>query len=268
MKKIVLSLLSFSLILSLCACQTVDDKSKEPEKPTETEIEIPYSEDKVIIKGDFLDEYSDPMYDGLDINKFLGTAIMNVRPEEMRVSNIPIISKNSPRAEVVFNLVHLSPEDLENYAIAASEDVTRAYTVAIVKAKPFCEEKIMSGLQLRIDEVYKQVQDYPDQIYISENMQTAQVGDFLVVVICDNADKVIKEFIKVLENTDLTTINSIPFYTEEERIEIENEILNRTKSEFEEQEKDEVGEVEITPVEIPEEIEEIVNSDEKSIDEN
>lgn len=250
MKKILLLLiLSIVLVFSLCACNSdteeeklIETPNEEVENPEYVEIEV---SENIVLKGTFLLEYSDVKYEGLDIGKFLGTAIVNVRPEEYRKNDIPIISGDSPNADLVLNSMFLKEEYLENFAISASLNSTRAYTVAIMEAAPYCEEYLVKGVEQRIRSLYEQVKDYPDQLYLVDNAVVTQMGNFLVLVICDNAQDVCKAIDEVMTNTDLTTLKSVPYMTEEERIAIENEALEKEISGL----STDIGEVIVTPVE-------------------
>lgn len=248
MKKILLLILSIVFVFSLCACNS-DTEDKPIETPNEDienseYVEVEVSEN-IVLKGTFLSEYSDAKYEGLDIGKFLGTAIVNVRPEEYRKNDIPIISGDSPNADLVLNSMFLKEEYLENFAISASLNSTRAYTVAIMEAAPYCEEYLVKGVEQRIRSLYEQVKDYPDQLYLVDNAVVTQMGNFLVLVICDNAQDVCKAIDEVMTNTDLTTLKSVPYMTEEERIAIENEALEKEISDL----STDIGEVIVTPIE-------------------
>ena len=81
--------------------------------------------------------------------------------------------------------------------------------------------------------------------YLIENYEMHQVGEFLVLVICDNSDKVFSELKKVMDNYDLTTLTEVPMLTDLERENIENDALEKV---LEEMDKG-IKEVVITPVE-------------------
>lgn len=227
-------------MLNLCACGSNSDTNNPDDIISETEIEDEDSSDasvegvdignNIILKGDFLNEYSDTKYNGLDINKFLGTLIVKMRPTEYQIADIPVISEDSPNADMIFTLLHLNPDYLVNYALSASSSVTRAYTVAIMQSAPFCEEMIIAAIEARLFDLYHQVKDYPDQLYLVENVVLTQVGDFILFIVCDNAKMVKEEIIKVLTNTDLNTVEIVPFFTDEERQQIEQEMLDKNSS--------------------------------------
>ena len=84
-------------------------------------------------------------------------------------------------------------------------------------------------------------------MYLLNNAEIHQVGDFLVVVICDNADEVYKEFYEIMETVDLSNLNEVPMMTEKERKKIEDESLKKDIEALYE----EIEEVVVTPVEEP-----------------
>jgi len=253
MKRLSAIALCFLMLFSLCAC---GDKDVEEPPVEEVVPEVVVTED-LVLRGEFLSEYTE--IDAPDINKFLGTAIVNVRPEEYRKNDIPIISENSPDANLYFTLMYLKPEYLDSYAFVTSESNTRAYTIAIMKAKPNCEEYLVNAINMRIADLYEDVKDYPDQLYLLENHIINQVGDYLVFVVCDNADDVFNTIANVMANTDLTTIEPVPYMTDEERSEIEKAVLTKELNSLE----DSIGDVIVTPVEAPEYIE---NPEDSGID--
>lgn len=245
MKRVLLLVLCLSLICSLCACgskTSVDTPNDTSAENDSNYVEIEVSEG-ITLKGTFLSEYSDSKYDGLDIGKFLGTAIVNVRPEEYRGNDIPIISMDSPNADLILNTMFLKEEYLGNFAISTSLNSTRAYTVAVMESVSGYEEYLVSAIEQRIKSLYSQVKDYPDQVYLVDNAVVSQVGSFLIFVICDNSEDVMNEIKAVMDSGDLDTLKSIPYMTEEERIAIENEALQKEVSEL----NMEVGEVVVTP---------------------
>lgn len=245
MKRFLIICLSLLLIFSLCACEQ-EEPIEVVESPSVTdEPEVEPSTDEYSFKGDFLKEYSDEKYNGLDVNKFLGTAIVKLRPLEYQIADIPVISNESSDAERVFTLLHLDPDYLVNYAISASSNSTRAYTFAIMQAAPYCEELIVSAIETRVVDLYQQVKDYPDQLYLVENSIVTQLGDFVIFIICDNADMVLAELTEVFKSMDLDSIESVPYMTDEERKVIEDAAFENDTSDL----FSDVGDVIVTPVE-------------------
>lgn len=243
MKRFLISCLSVLLVFSLCACgkteptEVVETPPVVEEPSTDTSSEYNF-------KGEYLKEYADEKFSSLEINKFIGTAIVKIRPEEHQIADIPIISKDSPNAEQVFTLLHLDPDYLLNYAISASANSTRAYTFAVMQSAPYCEEYIINSVEARLADLYQQVKDYPDQLYLVDNAIITQLGDFVVFIVCDNADRVYQELAKVFDSMDLNTIESVPYMTDAEREVLENAAFKEDTSDL----FSDVGEVEVTPV--------------------
>lgn len=255
-KSLISLLLIVLLVLTLSSCGKPDnDNSEVTPEPSET-ANTPTIE----LKGEYLEEYEG--VEAPEVSKFLGTMIMNVRPEEYRISDIPIISMQDKDSDMVMTLMHLNPEYLEEFAVSASQSNTRAYSVAIVKAKKGFEENIVVGLSTRIDDLRRGVKNYPDQIYLVDNLVMEQVGDYLVFIVCDNADDVYEEFYKVMSSTDLNDLFMVPMMTDAERLEIENKFLEREKENI----NSEIGEVIVTPVEEENEldvdVEELISDEE------
>ena len=249
MKKIFVLGLAILMSFSLVACGDKEDVPTEDNTSVEQPVPEVTVEDEIVLRGEFLPEYFE--LNTNDINKFLGTAIMNVRPEEYRINDIPVISSDSPNAGLIMSLMHLKEEYFENYAISTSQSNTRAYTVALLKAEYGYEEQIINSIGERISDLYVSVKNYPDQLYLLENAIIEQVGDYLFVIICDNSDKVFEELKKVMINTDLTTLEVVPYMTDEERAKIEEDAYNLENIEVE----GEIDEVIVTPIEAPELIE-------------
>ena len=83
MKKFLLILLSFLLVFSLCSCtkNIVEEDVVTDEKTISS---------TVTLKGNVLDVYKD--IEDYELEKFLATAVVNVRPKEFRKNDIPIIT--------------------------------------------------------------------------------------------------------------------------------------------------------------------------------
>ena len=250
MKKFSLIILSCFLIFTLCSCKNSNIEEEPISSPTIEVPEVVVKED-LVLRGEFLSEYSE--INASDINKFLGTAIVNVRPEEYRKNDIPIISEDCPKADLMFALMNLKPEYLDTYAFITSESDTRAYTIAIMKANVNCEEYIVNAINMRIETLYNNVKDYPDQLYLLENCVISQVGNYLVFIVCDNSNEVFSEIESVMSNTDLTTIEPIPYMTDEERLNIEDKVLKEEYNSLE----NSVEDVIVTPVEDIENLDDI-----------
>lgn len=255
MKKILCLVISLILCLTIFSACT-NNKNTESSETNIDETSNLSSEDKgYILKGEYLEEYKN--LEVSEESKFFGTAIVNIRPKEYRSFDIPIINMENPNSNLIMTLMHLDVSWLEEYAISASQSSTRAYTVAVLKAKQGMEGNVVNAVSERLNDLTRGMRNYPDQMYLVENAVIEQVGNYLLFIVCDNADKVYKEFEEIMESTDLADLDVIPMLTEEERLEIENEAL---EVEIEKLETD-IDNVIITPVEEPIE-ENIVESSE------
>lgn len=235
-------ILFLTLIIGLGTAVTLSSCSKPVENIEPSPVESENNESKIELKGEYLDNYKE--VNAPEVSKFLGTMIVNIRPEDYRISDIPIISTTDKDADMIFTLMHLNAGYLEEYAVSTSQSNTRAYSVAIVKAKKGYEEEVVVGLSTRIDDLRRGVKNYPDQLYLVDNVVMEQVGDYLVFIICDNADKVYDEFYKVMVSTDLNDLTVVSMMTEAERLEIENKYLEQEKQNI----NSEIGEVIVTPI--------------------
>ena len=149
MKKVVSLLLVCLMAFSLAACDSKEVVNETPVEEVVPEVKV---ENDIVLKGEFLSEYAE--LDANDINKFIGTAIVNVRPEEFRKNDIPVVSKDSPYSDLIFTLFHVKEEYFDKYALSTSQSNTRAYTVAVIKANYGYEEDILNGFGERLTDLY------------------------------------------------------------------------------------------------------------------
>lgn len=225
MRKKILLLLSLILIFTCSSCKKEEVEVTSTPPPVETE------EPEYVLKGDYLEEYKDIRV--TEESKFLGTAIVKLRPEEYQYKDIPIISTEQENADLILTLMHLDSSYMDEFAISASDSYTRAYTFAIIKPKVGYEQTILVALDTRMTEMEERLKNYPDQLYIINNAVVQQVGDYIVFIACDNADDVYKELFNVMSETDLSVITPVPFMTEEERKELEDNYLKEQVEEIE-----------------------------------
>lgn len=249
MKKFLLFFIVLSLVFSLCSC-------KNKEEVTEIQSEEKTISSTITLKGSILDEYKG--IEGKELEKFLATAVVNVRPKEYRKNDIPVFSKDMQNSTIMLNLMHLDESIVDSFVISASQNNTRAYTVAICKAKVGFEPQLVNAYNMRVEDLKRINKEFPDQMYLIDNYEMHQVGEYLVLVICDNGDKVFEEIKKIMTNYDLTTLQEIPMLTDLERENIENDALEKVLEEMDK----EIREVVITPVEESNEVEELTDLEE------
>lgn len=235
----------FIFILFMSSCTKKDNIIDNIDINNNENLEI---QDMIDFKGEYLEVYKNKKVP--EVRKFLGTAIVNVRPEEYRDFDIPIISEEDIDARLILNLVHLESYWLEDYAISASQSNTRAYTVYIVKPKEEYVEQVVSAVEYRLSDLNRTLINYPDQLYLVDNAVIEQVGDYLVVVICDNEKEVFNEIYKVMDTVDLNKLTTVALMTEEERVNIENKALQEEIDAL----YATIDEVVITPIEEEKEI--------------
>lgn len=241
MKKVLLSIICIVCIVScLSACSKKEEVVEVPNTVENEDIA-----NVLEFKGEYLKEYKN--MEVPEVRKFLGTAVVNVRPKEYRKFDLPVISNTDTDFKLVMNLMHLEEEWLDDFVISITKGNTRAYTVAFLKPKSNYVEQVVTSVKYRLEDLNRTLVNYPDQMYLLNNAEINQVGDFLVIVICDNADKVYKEFYEVMESVDLANLNEVPMMTENERKKIEDEALQKEIDLLYE----EIDEVIVTPVEEP-----------------
>lgn len=230
MKRFILVFLILVCIMNFSACKKNEENNLSGEESKEPVSEI-LTMDERILRGNISEVFKESK--GSDVNKFLGTAILNVRPEEYRTSDIPIVSEKDKNADLVFTLLHLNPSYFEEYAISVSMNMTRVYTVLIVKINPGYEPYFLNSIRSRLDDLSSVAENYPDQEYILEHMVLETVGQYNILIICDNAEDVFKELYPVVMDWDLTNIKVVPWLTEEEREVLETDALQNELDEIE-----------------------------------
>ena len=209
---------------------TVDDLVEEDNKPEEY---IKENTGNVFeFTGEVLEDYKD--LDVSDLRKFLGTAIVKVRPEEYQSRDIPVISRRCPNYDDVMTLAHFNDAWLDEYAISVSENTTRVYTAIIVKPKYGREEDMVNAINARLDDLTKISEMYPDQAYnanrVANGPLPGEYSDYFVYIVCDNAEEVYNQIYDAVLQRDLTILTPVPLMTEEKRGELEEEVLNEEKA--------------------------------------
>lgn len=227
-------LLFLSFLLVSCASNDVveDDLIEtEPNIVEEIKIEDPFED----IKEDYLDEYSD--ISASNLSKFLGTAIVKVRPVEYQELDIPIIDTSCSNSAIIFKLLHLNPDWFESYAISASLHNTRSYTVIIGKPSGLNHENVVDAIQKRKRDLETLKNKYPDQYYNVEHSYfgslTGDYSDFLVFIISDNSEQIFDEIDKAIQNLNISEIRPVEIMTEDVRETLENSLLDEEKSKIE-----------------------------------
>lgn len=140
---------------------------------------------------------SKDVYAGLDItdaNKHLGDVVNYARTSTDVDTYKPVLSKDQKGADTVFEVLGVTNEDMEEFAISVDETAENAYAVAVVKPAKDKEETVRAGFEAFI-EAKKQATDEKDtaETDIISAATVEKVGDYLVLVMCkDNSDVMTK----------------------------------------------------------------------------
>ncbi len=98
----------------------------------------------------------------------------------------------------ISNYYGINPDKLEEYVFVMSEEATSAETVAIMKVKEEGDvESIKAALQVLVDEKRGEMEDYlPDQFEIVDKSEVKTKGNYVYLVISEQADAITK----IIEN--------------------------------------------------------------------
>lgn len=98
----------------------------------------------------------------------------------------------------ISNYYGINPDKLEEYVFVMSEEATSAETVAIMKVKEEGDvENIKAALQVLVDEKRGEMEDYlPDQFEIVDKSEVKAKGNYVYLVISEQADAITK----IIEN--------------------------------------------------------------------
>lgn len=124
-------------------------------------------------------------------------AIVNARSDEENEYNEVIAD---PEDEMVYGVLGLDRENVKNFAASVSMMNVRAYAVAIVEA---IEDKVDDVVTVLENYKTTQIESYenylPDQLEIAKNTIVEKIGNYAVIVMCDQADTVFNSIKTVLE---------------------------------------------------------------------
>ncbi|MFE6169242.1 DUF4358 domain-containing protein [Viridibacillus arvi] len=100
------------------------------------------------------------------------------------------------KADEVKTLYHLDPEKLEEYAIRIPMMNVKTNEIAILKVKDTKDiSDVESALKQRAEDVKKQFETYlPDQYENAKNYKLITKGKYVLLVISDRADELVKEY--------------------------------------------------------------------------
>ncbi len=107
---------------------------------------------------------------------------------------VELISPVQMGDDFITNYYGIAPEKLDGYVFAMSEDATSAETVVIMKVKDAGDVEAMVGaLQVVVDEKRSEMQDYlPEQFEIVDKSSVKSKGNYVYLVISENADTILQ----------------------------------------------------------------------------
>lgn len=124
-------------------------------------------------------------------------AIVNARSEEEN-EYMEVVA--DPAFDVYLAMQNLNVEDVQNFAVSLSMMNVKAYTISIVLPAEGKEDVVKTGMQDYVDSVVQSYQNYlPDQLAVAESAILENVGDYVVLVMCENATDVFNSIKASLE---------------------------------------------------------------------
>ena len=120
-------------------------------------------------------------------------AIESARSEEDNQYNPIMTDTGFTDAELILELMGLTPEDMEAFAISISLMNVRAYGVAVIKPAEGQEEIVYAAMQSFIDLQKQNFEQYlADQYEIASSARLETLEDGTVImVMCQGADEVL-----------------------------------------------------------------------------
>lgn len=123
------------------------------------------------------------------------------RSEEDNEYNSILSSADDDTADMTFQLLGVTTEDMESFAISVSLMNVKAYGIAVIKPAQDSEDTVKEGLQGFIDQQQQNFQMYlPDQYEVAKNARLETLEDGTVVmVMCEDQDTVFDSIIDSLQ---------------------------------------------------------------------
>ncbi len=210
MKRFLSILIMLSMIISITSCSN-NNKQQNTDKSTQ-EINIGSVSDKSTSSESNLNNQEQTNKIVMSsANERLKYIIRSLRTdEENDVYEIDITNEKG-----FLDLVGITEENVEEYAISASLMNVQAYTIAIVKPVEGKEEDVKNALITYRDSVIKSFKQYlPDQLAKAENsylLEDLNRLGYYVLVMCDNQDQLYEQLLNKLENIeDIGVDESLP----------------------------------------------------------
>lgn len=120
--------------------------------------------------------------------EILVEAIENARSEE---DNTYREIYADPTSFPVYDLLQIEESDVKNFAMSVSMMNVQAYSVIVIEPAEGKTDVIETALKAYSDSIKQSFENYlPDQLEIAENAQIEKFGDYVGLVICENAETV------------------------------------------------------------------------------
>ena len=124
------------------------------------------------------------------------TAITDARSEEDNEYNSILSSADDDTADMTFQLLGVTTEDMESFAISVSLMNVKAYGIAVIKPAQDSEDTVKEGLQGFIDQQQQNFQMYlPDQYEVAKNARLETLEDGTVTI--RHRDTMAQERVKI-----------------------------------------------------------------------
>lgn len=132
--------------------------------------------------------------DGVEVteaNAKLSSIINDARSTEDNEAFVPVVSDKQDLADLIFEIVGVKSEDMQEYAISVSPMNIKAYGVAIIKPLENHEYAVKDGLTKFVETQKSSFDQYlPDQYDIADKAKVEKIGDYYVLVMCEDSENV------------------------------------------------------------------------------
>ena len=197
LKKITALMLALVLVLGAFAgCSGNKDASPSPDtESTAPESSAPESETP---------ESSEPEDSaGFDaeLSQTYADAITSSRSDEDNEYNGVVSSPDDESAQMLLDVLGLSADDMDAFAVSVSVMNVKAYGIAVVKPAEGKEDTVKNSLQNFIDGQKQSFEHYlVDQYEVASSAKLEVLDDGTVVlVMCEDSDTVFDNIVKALE---------------------------------------------------------------------
>ncbi|QSX05806.1 DUF4358 domain-containing protein [Sedimentibacter sp. zth1] len=176
MKKLLTTILLIIIIISLTSCTQGKNENNHDNSQLNPDNDIEYKNDLDNDKQDNI-KYE---------NRLAEIIAKNRLPEENEVLDI-VTKKDDHMAEIIFEVLAIDEEDLEEYAISLSSMNIKAYCVGIIKPTNEKKVEVKKSLQLYKENQMKNFEKYLTVQYnIAKNAIITEIGDYVVIVMSED----------------------------------------------------------------------------------